>query len=116
MGGSLILDTLRHQLSAVNVYHQDMNGLLYDVLTSPLEHFVLRRFRRQICAPLKGLVVDVGVGIGADFEFYDPQARVTALEPDSRMLARAARRRSLSRAAIYLVRADDSYLDDLSAG
>jgi ubiquinone/menaquinone biosynthesis C-methylase UbiE len=92
-----------------------MNGKLYDAVTFAAERYVLGGLRRALCAPLTGNVYDVGAGTGANFRYYNPAARVTAIEPDARMLARAVRRVRGSPAQIRLVYSDDSYLETLPA-
>jgi SAM-dependent methyltransferase len=93
-----------------------MNGILYDAVTFAAERYVLGALRRELCAPLTGDVYDVGAGTGANFRYYTAGARVIAIEPDARMLARAKRRVRGSLAEIRLVHSDDSYLETLTTG
>lgn len=93
-----------------------MNGRLYDAVTFAAERYVLGALRSELCGPLIGYVYDVGAGTGANFRYYNPAARVTAIEPDPRMLACAARRVRISSAKIRLVNSDDSYLETQSQG
>jgi ubiquinone/menaquinone biosynthesis C-methylase UbiE len=46
-------------------------------------------WRRELLAGLRGDVVEIGAGTGANFPHYPPEARVVALEPDPHMMQRA---------------------------
>jgi ubiquinone/menaquinone biosynthesis C-methylase UbiE len=64
----------------------------YDLMTRPSE----RRFgawRQRLLADLRGDVLEIGAGTGANFEHYPADARVVALEPDPFMLRRAEAKR-----------------------
>jgi len=54
--------------------------------------------RRRLLADLKGDVLEIGAGTGANIAHYGPDARVIALEPDPYMLRRAQRRLAESHA------------------
>ncbi|MBF6599505.1 MAG: class I SAM-dependent methyltransferase [Dehalococcoidia bacterium] len=45
--------------------------------------------RRRLLAGLRGDVLEIGAGTGANFAHYPPEARVIAIEPDPHMLRRA---------------------------
>lgn len=76
---------------------------------APLERFRLRRIRSEILGQLHGRVLDVGVGTGANLGLYAPDARVTAIDVDPGMLARAAMRPEA--AGVELLRMDAERLD-----
>ena len=52
--------------------------------------------RRRLLAGLKGDVLEIGAGTGANIAHYGPGARVIALEPDPHMLKRAQARLAAS--------------------
>jgi ubiquinone/menaquinone biosynthesis C-methylase UbiE len=63
----------------------------YDLIMKPGEKRV-RKMRHQLLAELRGDVLEIGAGTGANFEHYPTGVRVVALEPDPHMLKRAQRR------------------------
>jgi len=66
----------------------------YDRLSNMEERGPLGRLRAQLLADVRGDVLEIGAGTGANFAHYPPDARVVALEPDPHMLKRAERRRT----------------------
>jgi ubiquinone/menaquinone biosynthesis C-methylase UbiE len=88
---------------------------LYDPIMRPAERRLFGRLRSELLAPLRGDVLEVGAGTGANFVHYTRNARVLALEPDAAMLARARKRASQCDARITLEYAGDERLDMLAA-
>jgi ubiquinone/menaquinone biosynthesis C-methylase UbiE/predicted GNAT family N-acyltransferase len=64
----------------------------YDRLNARWERTHGAKLRRGLLAGLRGDVVEIGAGTGANFEHYPGDARVVALEPDPYMFARAQTR------------------------
>lgn len=62
---------------------------LYDTISRGGERAQVRAIRQELLADLRGDVLEIGAGTGANFEFYPGDARVVALEPDPYMLKRA---------------------------
>jgi SAM-dependent methyltransferase len=76
---------------------------IYDKQSRSMERGFMAEMRRQLLGDLKGDILEIGVGTGANFEHYSPGARVTALEPDPFMLRRAeAKLATLGRTNITL--------------
>lgn len=63
----------------------------YDLMMKLSEKRV-RKLRHQLLADLRGDVLEIGAGTGANFEHYPQGVRVIALEPDPHMLKRAQKR------------------------
>lgn len=59
----------------------------------PFERVALRRAREELLAPLRGRVLELGSGTGANFPFYQEPHLVTAVEPDHHMMQRALKSR-----------------------
>lgn len=78
----------------------------YDLLDLPFEYGRYRKIRPQLFAGLSGMILDAGVGTGRNFHFYPAGARIVGIDLSPAMLARAARRRRSSAAAIDLVEMD----------
>lgn len=69
-----------------------MNGACYDCLMSPLERGLIERVREQLLGGLRGRVLDLGAGTGANFSHFSTEAQVLAVEPDPDMFDRARAR------------------------
>jgi ubiquinone/menaquinone biosynthesis C-methylase UbiE len=65
---------------------------VYDRLQRSQERTRVGKLRRELLGDLHGDVLEIGAGTGANFEYYAPDARVVALEPDPHMLKRAHER------------------------
>lgn len=56
------------------------------------ERRLIGPIRRRLLGDIRGRILEVGAGTGASFQYYSPEARVVAIEPDPFMLQRAQRR------------------------
>lgn len=69
---------------------------VYDGVVSPLNRFLIGKWRRELAAPLGGAVLEIGVGTGLNLDYYGSAARVTGIEPERAVIPvarmRAARR------------------------
>ena len=61
----------------------------YDRAVQTAEQKVLAERRRALISGLKGSILEVGAGTGANFPFYDMEANVLAIEPSPYMLRQA---------------------------
>jgi len=62
---------------------------MYDPLFGAEERRAMAPRRRRLLSDLRGDVLEIGAGTGANFEHYSSDARVIAFEPDPFMLERA---------------------------
>jgi ubiquinone/menaquinone biosynthesis C-methylase UbiE len=83
---------------------------LYDRITAASEQKWLGEARRQMLEGLTGKILEVGAGTGANFQYYSPQAEVTAIEPSRHFLKRARTRIASAQASIELKEADGQEL------
>jgi len=68
-------------------------AFLYDPLIASGERSYMRRIREEIIGGARGRVLELGVGTGLSFSYYNNHVeRVIATEPDPHMLKRARRR------------------------
>ena len=61
---------------------------LYDRLTAPAERNGLADLRRELVNPLRGDVVELGAGTGANLRYYGAVRTLTLVEPDGAMARR----------------------------
>ncbi|MBI3979696.1 MAG: class I SAM-dependent methyltransferase [Chloroflexi bacterium] len=65
---------------------------MYDFLNQRAERTVLGPLRARVVGGATGRVLEVGVGSGANFPYYQAAEQIVATEPDPFMLRRARRR------------------------
>ncbi|MFQ5878917.1 MAG: class I SAM-dependent methyltransferase [Dehalococcoidia bacterium] len=65
---------------------------MYDWCGGFNERRVFHKIRSRIVGEVKGRVLEIGVGTGANFPYYAAGAQIVATEPDPYMLERARRR------------------------
>ena len=83
---------------------------VYDRLSADQERRWLGDARRRLLAGLKGDVLEIGAGTGANFQYYPPQARVTAIEPSPNFSKRAETKLVGAQAPVDLRQADAQQL------
>jgi len=73
-------------------YRDHVYTYLVDKLGNPPP---IREIRQRILPLAEGIVLEIGVGSGVNFAYYDPEkvTRLYALEPNARMIRLAERRR-----------------------
>lgn len=57
-----------------------------------MERGAMGKMRRELLRDIRGDVLEIGAGTGANFAHYPPEARVIAIEPDPHMRKRAPKR------------------------
>lgn len=62
---------------------------IYDDFMSTLELKVLGKRRAQLLSEIEGDILEVGAGTGVNFQYYNKNAKVWAIEPDKAMLEKA---------------------------
>jgi len=70
-------------------------GLSYDRFMSGMEKRYLRARRARLLSPLKGRILEVGVGTGINFEHYSGDIEVVGIEPSPYMMPQAMKRREV---------------------
>lgn len=69
-------------------FYQKIFAAKYDQFMNGIEE-ELSSLRRELISDLKGNILEIGAGTGINFQFYTPEAKVTAIEPSEFMLAKA---------------------------
>ena len=83
---------------------------VYDRLSADQERRWMGDARRGLLADLRGDVLEIGAGTGANFQYYPPQARVTAIEPSPNFSKRAETKLAGAPATVELRQADAQHL------
>lgn len=65
---------------------------IYDVFEKPMEYAMFNRWRYGLISPLKGKILEIGVGTGKNLKYYNKQTKVTAIDISSGMLSKAKER------------------------
>lgn len=76
----------------------------YDAAMAPLEWLVLRRLRKRLVSALRGCVLEIAAGTGANLPFYNASVCLIATDVSAEALAAASGRRHAAR--VTLLRAD----------
>lgn len=62
----------------------------YNIMEWPVEHFLFRKWRRQLWSKVSGTeVLEIGVGTGKNIPFYPNNLQVTGIDLSPKMLDRA---------------------------
>ena len=65
---------------------------VYDAIMYPQERLGLWKLRRKVVGPAAGRVLEVGVGSGLNFSYYEQATELVGIDPDGFLLKKAARR------------------------
>lgn len=98
-----LLHFLRHVPATLRLRKRLPRAELYDTLMDGADAAGLGARRDALVAGLSGDVLEIGAGTGRMFERYGADARVTALEPDRDLRARASAPAAAARARVTLV-------------
>ncbi len=83
---------------------------VYDRLSATQERRWMGDARRRLLADLRGTVLEIGAGTGANFQYYPPEVRVTAVEPSPNFSKRAESKLAGAQAAVELKQAEAQHL------
>ncbi len=99
-------------------FYQKIFASQYDKFMSGIEN-EFGQLRKEMISGLKGNILDVGCGTGANFKYFNKNANVIAVEPSSYMLEKAKQKlhqsQKLNGAKIttYNLSITDKQLDDI---
>lgn len=82
-----------------------------DILTARADAQGYADVRRELVGDLTGRVLEVGCGTGAMFQYYGPEARVEAIEPEADFLSLATERAARAPDKIRAVAGDGMRVD-----
>lgn len=78
----------------------------YDRMMAPMERIGMLKWRKALVAKAKGLVLEAGVGTGANLTHYSPNVKVIGIDFSSKMLEFATQKLPQAQAEIELKLAD----------
>lgn len=78
----------------------------YDRMMAPMEKMMMAKWRKQLLSKVNGLVLEAGVGTGANLPFYPEEVKVIAVDLSPKMLEIAKRKLPLTKAVVELQLAD----------
>ena len=62
---------------------------IYDLFEKPMEVSMFNKWRSELIKPLRGNILEIGVGTGKNLSYYNKEAKVTAIDISSGMLSKA---------------------------
>lgn len=78
----------------------------YDRMMAPIERMMMAKWRKRLLSKVNGLVLEAGVGTGANLPFYPEGVRVIAVDFSPKMLEIAKHKLLLTKAQVELQLAD----------
>ncbi len=95
-------------------FYERLFASQYDAFMTNLESSTFHPIRKALIADLKGDILELGSGTGANFEFYNEKANVIALEPSTFMLEKSKAKLPKSRQiAIHPIGVNDEQADSM---
>jgi ubiquinone/menaquinone biosynthesis C-methylase UbiE len=67
----------------------DRVAKIYDFFEGWIEKRLFAKFRKDMLGSLQGDILEIGVGTGKNLSYYNPKAKVTAVDISPRMIDRA---------------------------
>ncbi|MGI6286126.1 class I SAM-dependent methyltransferase [Neomoorella humiferrea] len=98
---------MARELTEIIKNRYNRTALFYDWM----DRMIPKEWRRRVWQEARGRVLEVGVGTGANFPFYPPGCRVTAIDFSPGMLARARQKLHLAGAPVDLKEMDVQHLE-----
>ena len=64
----------------------DRIAFLYNILETPIEHFMFKSWRKKVIPEIHGNILEVGLGTGKNLAYYPDDAKVTGVDVSPNML------------------------------
>lgn len=78
----------------------------YDKIMAPMELMMMRQWRIELCSRARGLVLEAGVGTGANLPYYNNVDKVIGVDFSPTMLEYAHKKLTQAKVPIELIEAD----------
>jgi SAM-dependent methyltransferase len=101
-----IVHFIRTGKEAARLQKQYPRAEFVDLMTTKADTQGYADIRRELVGDLVGQVLEIGCGTGRMFQFYGPDARVEAIEPEQDFLALAVKRAAMSSGKIHAASGD----------
>ena len=85
-------------------YEQKADG--YDKMMAPMERMMMAKWRMELCSRARGLVLEAGVGTGANLTYYKNVDKVIGVDFSPTMLEYARKRAEQAQVPIELMEED----------
>lgn len=84
---------------------------IYDIFEKPMEASMFNKWRSELIKPLRGDILEIGVGTGKNLSYYNKEAKVTAIDISSGMLSKARNKlKEIKNKNIKLIEMDAQHL------
>jgi ubiquinone/menaquinone biosynthesis C-methylase UbiE len=100
------VDAVEKDLNAAVREKYDRKAAGYDWMLLPMEKMAMGKWRKKLCSQAKGLVLEAGIGTGANLPYYPAGIKVVGVDFSPKMLARAQNKLSKTKAQVELKLAD----------
>ncbi|MEW6660774.1 MAG: class I SAM-dependent methyltransferase [Bacillota bacterium] len=97
---------MEKDMNAIVREKYDKKAAGYDCFLAPMEKMAMAKWRKELCSKARGLVLEAGVGTGANFPYYPEGVKVVGVDFSPKMLERAQNRLSLAKTQVELKLAD----------
>jgi ubiquinone/menaquinone biosynthesis C-methylase UbiE len=84
----------------------DRKAASYDCLLLPMEKMAMEKKKKKLCSKARGLVLEAGVGTGANLPYYPADITVIGVDFSPKMLAKAQKKLPHTKAQVELRLAD----------
>lgn len=81
---------MKNSLKTIKKYNR--NAKFYDLFSKGSEKRWFSKWKKQFFSPLKGKILEVGIGTGKSIEYYNNKAKVIGIDFSEEMLKRAKER------------------------
>ena len=97
---------MRKDINAAVREKYDRKAATYDWMLAPMEKMTVGKWRKKLCSQAKGLVLEAGVGTGANLPYYPADITVIGVDFSPKMLAKAQKKLPYTKAQVELKLAD----------
>ena len=73
------------------------NARLYDVMEAFVEKWLYSKWRKKYFSPVKGKILEVGIGTGKNIYYLDDNSEVTGIDFSEKMLEKAKQKLTRSK-------------------
>ena len=68
------------------------NAKFYDIMEAFVEKWLYSKWRKKYFSPLKGKILEVGIGTGKNIDYLNVKTKVTGIDFSEKMLEKASQK------------------------